>query len=313
VDAQGRDAPQARVPASAEPNVLDNHTGRGITVTKDDRPSRMPLLLGNDFGDEDEETALAIARPSSSTSLHSDDAGTAGDNDRGKFDDDDETEIFRPLPARADAPATAPRASGVVPLDAGGQRLRADKPTAAPAARVLAPLGGEDDEDAETVQLSRPMIRATGGSPTDSGTAPRVRSLDDLPHPEIASDVAADPTLSRPRVVRMTFSPANSRSPAESRADVTDTRRRAAVGAEPGSNEEEEEEEAGTLHIDAPPDATIFVDGVERGHGSVTVEDADRHRRFAVRVHRPGCRPWSRSVSLRGAAELRVAATPEPR
>ena len=74
-----------------------------------------------------------------------------------------------------------------------------------------------------------------------------------------------------------------------------------------------EDERLGLLVIEAPADATVYVDGEERGFGTVEIKNVDRHRRLAVRVHRPGCRPWSRAVSLGGRDEIRVTATPEPR
>jgi hypothetical protein len=71
----------------------------------------------------------------------------------------------------------------------------------------------------------------------------------------------------------------------------------------------------GVLVVDAPADATVTVNGVERGRGTVRVGDLDRDARHAVRIHCPGFAPWSGSVTLQGkpAAKIRPALKPRVR
>lgn len=71
----------------------------------------------------------------------------------------------------------------------------------------------------------------------------------------------------------------------------------------------------GVLVVDAPADATVTVNGVERGRGTVRVGDLDRDARHAVRIHCPGFAPWSGSVTLQGkpAAKIRPALKPRAR
>jgi len=71
----------------------------------------------------------------------------------------------------------------------------------------------------------------------------------------------------------------------------------------------------GVLVVDAPADATVTVNGVERGRGTVRVGDLDRDARHAVRIHCPGFAPWSGSVTLQGkpAAKIRPALKPRLR
>jgi len=274
-------------------------------VSADDEPrKRAPILVGHDFGDDDEATQLDLSAAglrslsSSPAPAPSEPIVTEVLLERPRIDD------------KHDDIREEKSGSRVVPLAEDSRRLIGTR------SGPMAVLGGEgidDEADDETVQLTRPAFAGGRALPpppkapalVDDETGPLVRPLDAV-HIDIGKDVSNDRTLSRPKIHRMTFSP---------RDDVakggTDTRKRAATGSPPPDLEDEEP--PGRLVIAAPDDATVFVDGTARGTGTVTLDEVHRHRRLAVRVHRPGCRPWSRAVSLGGRDELRITATPEPR
>lgn len=69
----------------------------------------------------------------------------------------------------------------------------------------------------------------------------------------------------------------------------------------------------GVLVVDAPAEATVTVNGVERGRGMVRVGDLDRDARHAVRIHCAGFAPWSGSVSLQGKPAAKIRPTLKPR
>ena len=69
----------------------------------------------------------------------------------------------------------------------------------------------------------------------------------------------------------------------------------------------------GVLVVEAPVDASITVNGVDRGRGVVRVLDLDRDARHAVRIHAPGFQPWSGSVSLQGKPAAKIRPTLKPR
>ncbi len=69
----------------------------------------------------------------------------------------------------------------------------------------------------------------------------------------------------------------------------------------------------GTLVVEAPPDAVVVVNGIERGRGHVRVGDLDRNGRHAVRILRPGFHTWSGSVSLDGKPAAKIRPTLKPR
>lgn len=72
----------------------------------------------------------------------------------------------------------------------------------------------------------------------------------------------------------------------------------------------EPDEGDGTLIIEVPDGAIIFINGVERGHGpTAKVEDLDRHARHAIRIHCAGYQPWNGSVCLEGRAAAKVRPT----
>lgn len=283
-----------------------------LWVVSDKKPKRPALLVGDDFGDDDEATAVDFSI--------GDEVREALKRSAPEIDDEDShTEILRPLPARADLPPEAQKARGVVALDDGGERLMGQSGKHAASKRrpgAETTVEPHDvDEDAETLQLTRPPSEADTERPaTDGGDGPEVRALDDLAPPIGSWDESDDKTLSRPRVVRMTFSPDKHPPPGvDERLPNTSTKKRAGGIRKPATGEEAEELPPGKLVVSAPENATVFVDGVERGRGSVTLEDVDRHARLSVRVHQPGCRPWTRAVTLGGTPELRVTASPEPR
>lgn len=63
----------------------------------------------------------------------------------------------------------------------------------------------------------------------------------------------------------------------------------------------------GTLIVDVPAGAVVFVNGVERGRGpSLRVRELDRYAKHAVRVHAEGFSPWKGSVSLDGRVAAKV-------
>ena len=69
----------------------------------------------------------------------------------------------------------------------------------------------------------------------------------------------------------------------------------------------------GVLVVEAPPDASVTVNGVERGRGVVRVLELDRFARHAVRIHCPGHVPWSGSVSLEGRPAAKIKPSLRPR
>jgi hypothetical protein len=69
----------------------------------------------------------------------------------------------------------------------------------------------------------------------------------------------------------------------------------------------------GVLVVEAPADASVTVNGVERGRGVVRVLELDRHARHAVRIHCPGHVPWSGSVSLEGRPAAKIKPSLKPR
>ncbi len=69
----------------------------------------------------------------------------------------------------------------------------------------------------------------------------------------------------------------------------------------------------GTLVVEAPPEAVVVVNGIERGRGHVRVAALDRHARHVVRIQRPGFHTWSGSVSLDGKVAARIRPTLKPR
>jgi hypothetical protein len=63
----------------------------------------------------------------------------------------------------------------------------------------------------------------------------------------------------------------------------------------------------GTLIVEVPEGAVVFVNGLERGVGpSLKVTEIDRYAKHSVRIHSPGFLPWSGSVCLEGRTAAKV-------
>ena len=68
-------------------------------------------------------------------------------------------------------------------------------------------------------------------------------------------------------------------------------------------------EQIGLLVVEAPTDAAVFVNGIERGRGLVRVDGLDVHARHTVRIVAAGHQPWSGTVSLEGRTAAKVRPT----
>ncbi len=79
-----------------------------------------------------------------------------------------------------------------------------------------------------------------------------------------------------------------------------------AVEARPSELESIADDEPGTLIVQVPLEATVFLDGAEVGQGPLSISGLDRFATYTLRVHCPGYLPWSGSATLRGEAEGEV-------
>lgn len=230
-------------------------------------------------------------------------------------DDDDETMLLVPGAAPRRAPSEISAGGGALPLAAGRH-----------------PAVDDDDDDDATVRLPVPAAMRDGGFRDSLDDAPPIRPLESLPHIGFDDDLD-DATLSRPKVVRMTF-PADEReaeaapsapepdfSPTDNALRGRSSRREDAAAPLPSDDGPYLDEvhgdepaplaeaETGTLVVDAPAEATVFVDGVEQARGTARLEGVDRYARFALRVHCPGFEPWSALVSLNGRPAVKITPT----
>ena len=64
--------------------------------------------------------------------------------------------------------------------------------------------------------------------------------------------------------------------------------------------------ELGTVVIEVPPKAEVYVNGEPRGLGRVVLENMDRFVPFWVRVHLEDHDPWSAEVSLKGQRAAKI-------
>ncbi len=290
-------------------------------------PTRGVPVRSSEF-DEDDETQVYESRVPSDFSAEDDDSdSTTRDHPNGPrarhadFDDFDD-EATHVLPeAEARSLASSERPAQMRSVAAQPSRARHLSSEGSPT-NHLPPRIGEVGEEEDTQNMAvpqeilsglprpKPRLRdpARGHRPslvdevTPVPTTARVRLLSSLPEPE--HDLS-DQTMSSPNIVRMSFRPGQAkRTRDQERESATPT---LTDLADPTSTMGSEEAHLlGKLVVDAPEDATVYVDGVERGKGVVVVGEVDRFTHYIVRVHRPQHRPWSASVSLDGKTEAKV-------
>jgi hypothetical protein len=159
--------------------------------------------------------------------------------------------------------------------------------------------------EAPPVAPARPAATAS----TESMSQRRAPMARTEPAMTVDADQTIDPSVARPRPVPEASS-SHRRTPASAPRvtrivllSETDAPRQPVRPLIPeGDND-------GLLVIEAPADAQVFVNGIERGRGVVRVTDLDCEGRHAVRVVAPGHVPWSGSVSLEGKKAAKVRPT----
>jgi hypothetical protein len=169
-------------------------------------------------------------------------------------------------------------------------------------------VDGDDDDNDRTLPPDRlQVLRAPLKPPPALAATPSTRP----PRPSTVVDVVNDETLApdEPDDPDEPDQPSKSAEPPFASAPAA-----RAIPEEPRSRSRALEEPAdGVLVVEAPPDASVTVNGVERGRGVVRVLELDRFARHAVRIHCPGHVPWSGSVSLEGRPAAKIKPSLRPR
>lgn len=289
-------------------------------------PSPLPArrgALADASGEDEEATEFLSVRPTSKASppRHPGPSGEAVPRAQGRAVPI-EGEAPPQVPSLASLPTTAPESVRPLPNKTIGTDLSATGTSSVPrVTRILVPRGGsttnreeqdsaahtDDDVDAtippEVLVKAppRPASRVStrvdarydetqagedGDDDTQALSARGAAPAAQPPPPRaLPRSAEGEPALAAPRQKQMPRGPVA--------AEVYD----------------------GVLVVDAPAEATVIVNGVERGRGTVKVDELDRDARHAVRIHCPGFAPWSGSVSLQGkpAAKIRPALKPRAR
>lgn len=243
------------------------------------------------------------------------------------LDDDDATEFLVRRPAPPPASRTPVEGSGpalvargrAVPLGDAPQSVPPSAPPPEPAAhdqrtepfarelpkerRGSAPSAAAPGDPLPRA-TPRPLPRRSTSLPSalesQTGSAPLIHRLQ-LPEP------GAPPPVPEP-----TPPPSAAAAAAQSASGGKAPRARPPAAPPPSETFDEEDDTTGEaaalgiLVVDVPPDATVYVNGVERGRGPVRVDDVDRYAKHALRVHCPGHHAWTGTVALDGKPALKV-------
>lgn len=133
------------------------------------------------------------------------------------------------------------------------------------------------------------------------------------PLPERADGVPERPNP-RPATIVVHGTPDERRTDEKNTDENPDRRPKTSLTKQPTSETLEAEPADGTLIVEVPDGAVVFVNGLERGRGpQLKVLGIDRYAKHAVRIHAPGFAPWSGSVCLEGrtAAKIRPGLKPK--
>lgn len=209
-----------------------------------------------------------------------------------------------PPPLPAPAPAALPRAPRPLPgrdeVTAAHQGGGSAGPTAPRITRIF----------------QSPEAQAALRRPTPEELRKHVEDFDDeltAPTDPATREPEAPPKAPPPRaptiVAAMPDADQTDPPELETRRPRTKTSRTARSASTTGGDTQtlEAEPADGTLIVDVPAGAVVFVNGVERGRGpSLRVRELDRYAKHAVRVHAEGFTPWKGSVSLDGRVAAKV-------
>ncbi|MCC7107951.1 MAG: PEGA domain-containing protein [Deltaproteobacteria bacterium] len=206
----------------------------------------------------------------------------------------------RPLPGREAATATAAHGAAAHGTGAHGQPASAG-PTAPRITRIF----------------MSPEAQAAQRRPTPEELRQHAQDFDDeltAPTDPTAREPETPPKAPPPRAptVVTALPDSETTNPPEatpSRPRTKTARTPSASSSTTGGDAQtlEAEPADGTLIVDVPAGAVVFVNGVERGRGpSLKVRELDRYAKHAVRVHAEGFSPWKGTVSLDGRVAAKV-------
>jgi hypothetical protein len=209
------------------------------------------------------------------------------------------TEPIRPLPHRtiasdvsATGTASVPRVTRIHVVATSGSTTNGDDEV---------PEHGADIDPDTTIP---PDVLVKAPPPPPPRVPTKIEPSDDETVAGEDPDETQAPSEPAPSPPPPSEAPPHRRLPMSAEGDVVPARRSPSPVAEPHD---------GILVVDAPAEATVIVNGVERGRGMVRVGDLDREARHAVRIHCAGFAPWSGSVSLQGKPAAKIRPTLKPR
>ncbi len=226
----------------------------------------------------------------------------------------------RPLPSRAHETVSGQTSTASVPRVTRIQVL--DRSVSATADQETHGLIRADDNDVErTLPPDRDLLPVRPPMPSQRGRKPATAVTltdDETQAPEeLDPDITLTPNAASPSVLAPTRPPSSPpaaqpirRVPLSAEGEPVPAPRASLRAPSPPQAPEQHD---GVLVVEAPADASITVNGVDRGRGIVRISDLDRDARHAVRIHAPGFQPWSGSVSLQGKPAAKIRPTLKPR
>lgn len=265
-----------------------------------------PLHGGDDSG---EEATEFLARPASAQSA-GEDSRTMAVPRKAAAAAPPPVPLPPPLPAAAPAPLSAALPKAPRPLP-GRDNVTVARPlggSAGPTAPRITRIF--QSPEAQQQQQRRPTpeeLQRHVDDFDDERTAP---SDPNMPSPQPAPAPLPAPAPRGPTVLATTGRTSDATDPPVSEPPRrASTARNVISASSTGSGAEtlEAEPADGTLIVDVPAGAAVFVNGVERGRGpSLRVRELDRYAKHAVRVHADGFAPWKGTVSLDGRVAAKV-------
>lgn len=305
-----------RPPDSSDEEATALDLGSLGPSSKADKGSRPPPAISAkphkgaarplDRSEDEEATEFLVVRPTSAgpSGAGSDAAGSSL-RARGRAVPL-EGEASRSAPSAASA-APAPEPSSSPSRAAPKKSSPADAPPARLPARTPRPLPGERQTNVRSETQSMP------GQASSLAAPPRITRIEggarpsSPTHPDIGANTDADADITAPPLAL----PAPKARPLPQRAQ--------GPAATVGDNDRQlatviDEPDGGTLIIEVPQGAVIFVNGVERGRGpALKVSPIDRFAKHTLRIHAPGHLAWSGSVCLEGRMTAKVRPPLKPK
>jgi len=271
-----------------------------------DPKKNLPLPLSLD--DDNDERTLVDAPSHSGAPLESDAIDKSAvlphiDED----DDEDATDILTALPSHAEGYEETDVAFEATQKNRAAHSLLLQKSDEGSDTMPAPTVTSQVNAAVADANISPSKLKKQ--APDSPQDYPEIRDLNELEERSYGGP-APEPSVSAPKLVKMFFGADEEITTAHEKAKTLAER---PVARRDISTPKEavKKQALGTIFIDVPDEAVIWVDAIAHPPGSIRIDDISNDRVLSVLIACPGFKQWSAQLWLEGKLERRIQPTLE--